>query len=148
MTILSGCFFDKYNISTMRNFVPSNYKVKTYEIIVKPSQFMGYRSKGIIRSVFATYVSTSSTVSLYAAEFQSTFEMHDLWYAFAKKESGTWNALNSSLWWFSGGLKTSKYLAWYTHYTIFILESEDPSSLYPIKDQVQNFMSVFGGANN
>lgn len=145
MLILSACFLNKYNISILRNFTPVNYTVKTYEIIVKPKEFIGYKSSDILRSVFATYASTKSTVALYVAEFKNTFGMHDLWYAFAKAKSGTWNALNSSLWWFSGELKTPKYLAWYSNYTIFVLESDDPSSLYSIKKQIESFMNVFGG---
>lgn len=146
--ILSSCFLTKFNISTLRSFVPTGYAVKFYEIKVKPDQFIGYKSSKILRTVSVTYVSTESTVYLNAAEFDSSFDMHDLWYAFAKSQVGTWNALNSSLWWFSGTLKTSKYLGWYSNYTIFILESTGNADLELVKKQIENFMNVFGSVQS
>ncbi|MGC8545077.1 hypothetical protein [Athalassotoga sp.] len=146
--ILSSCFLTKFNISTLRSFVPAGYAVKFYEIKVKPDQFIGYKSSKILRTVSVTYASTGSTVYLNAAEFDSSFDMHDLWYTFAKSKTGTWNALNSSLWWFSGTLKTSKYLAWYSNYTIFVLESSGNADLESVKKQVENFMNVFGSVKN
>lgn len=145
--ILSACFLTKFNISTLSSFVPRNYSIKSYEIRVNPSEFLGYKYK-IIRSVAVTYVSTASTVILHAAEFQSSFDMHDLWYAFAKSKIGTWNALNSSLWWFSGSLKTSKYLAWYSNYTIFVLESDKTNGLESMRKQIDDFMNIFGSVKN
>lgn len=127
--------------------MPQNYSIKSYEIRVNPAEFLGYKYK-IIRSVAVTYVSASSTVTLRAAEFESSFVMHDLWYAFAKSKVGTWEALNNSLWWFSGSLKTSKYLAWYSNYTIFVLESDKAKDLEPIKKQIDDFMNVFGSVKN
>jgi hypothetical protein len=138
----------KFNISTLRSFVPNEYSIKTYEIKVKPSEFMGYKSAKILRTVTVTYASTRATVTLHAAEFESSFDMHDLWYAFAKSQVGTWNALNSSLWWFSGVLKTQKMLAWYSNYTIFVLESSENVDLESVKKQVENFMNVFGSVKN
>ncbi len=138
----------KFNISTLRSFVPAGYTVKFYEIKVKPSEFIGYKSVKILRSVFATYSSTASTIDLHAAEFDSSFDMHDLWYKFAKSQVGTWNALDSSLWWFSGTLKTPEYLAWYSNYTIFILKSSENADLASVKKQIENFMNVFGSVQS
>ncbi len=146
--ILSSCFLTKFNISTLRSFVPTGYSIKFYEIKVKPSEFIGYKSVNILRTVTVTYASTLATVTLHAAEFDSSFDMHDLWYAFAKSQVGTWNALNSSLWWFSGTLKTSKYLSWYSNYTIFVLESSKNVDLESVRKQVENFMNVFGSAQS
>ncbi len=146
--ILSSCFLTKFNISTLRSFVPSGYSIKFYEIKVKPSEFLGYKSANILRTVNVTYVSTMATVNLHAAEFSSAFDMHDLWYAFAKSQVGSWNAFNSSLWWFSGTLKTPKYLAWYSNYTIFALESSEKVDLGSIRKQVENFMNVFGSVQS
>lgn len=143
--ILSSCFLSAQNIDTLRYFKPDGYKISNYEIRVDPAEFVGYRSK-LIKVVSVTYVSTSSTVILNAGEFESSFDMHDLWYKWVKKEGGTWNALNSGLWWFSGNFSTYKTLGWYSGDSIFILNSDQNVNLIGIKTEIQNFMQVFGGS--
>ncbi len=143
--ILSSCFLSKENIDSLRYFTPHGYRITAYEIKVEPQEFLGYVSKPI-KTVKVIYASTSATVILNAGEFSGSFEMHDLWYKWAKKETGTWEALNSELWWFSGSLNTSKYIAWYKNDSIFILTAQGSADLKEIKRETNDFMSVFGGS--
>lgn len=143
---LAGCTFTKFDVTNLEYYLPKGYSVRSYEVRLRPSEFIGSRANPI-KTVAVTYVSTASTapstVDLSVAEFSNSFDMHDFWHSWSKKEAGLWKALGSEWWWFSGKLRYSDTLAWYSGNTIFVLSSSDTSALDSIRESVIKFTQIF-----
>ncbi len=146
LIVLTGCTFTNFDVTNLRYYVPRGYSMKSYDIRLKPPDFMG-TSANPIKTLAISYASTpltaAPTLDLAVAEFSNSFDMHDFWHRWSKEKVGLWKALESELWWFSGTLKYSDTLAWYSGNTVFIASSSDTSVLDYVKESVMNFTEVF-----
>lgn len=139
---LSGCILTNFDIAKLRYFKPKGFNVKKYTIDVKANDFMGLRGS-LTKKVEATYESTKAFMNLKAGTFSNSFEMHEFWHNWAKKQFGLRKAIESEIWWFSGKISKKNMQAWYIRDTIFVISSTDDRILDEIHKEISVFTSAF-----
>ena len=131
-----------FDIAKLRYFKPKGFSVKKYTIDVKPNDFLGLRGT-LAKKVEATYESTKTFVALKAGTFSNSFEMHEFWHSWAKKQFGLRKAIESEIWWFSGKISKKNMQAWYIRHTVFVISSTDDGILDEIHKEINIFVSTF-----
>ncbi len=136
-----------FDIATLRYFKPKGFSVKEYMIDVKPKDFLGVKAS-LTKKVKATYESTKTFVKLEAGTFNNSFEMHEFWHNWAKKQFGLRKAIESELWWFSGKISRENMQAWYIRSTVFMISATDENVLNEVHKEINAFVSAFSGVGS
>ena len=136
-----------FDVAKLRYFKPKGFSIKKYIIDVKANNFIGLKGS-LAKKVEATYKSTRTFVDLKAGTFSNSFEMHEFWHDWAKKQFGLRKAIESEIWWFSGKISKKNMQAWYIRDTVFVISSTDNGILDEVHKEISIFASAFSGVGS
>ena len=147
MLALSGCVLTQFDIAKLRYFTPKGFSIKTYVVEIHPPNFIKFKA-ALVEKLNVTYASTSASVELKVGKFKNSFELHDFWYHWVKHLSGSWKALETEAWWFSGAFSKKGIRAWYSRDTVFVISSKEDIVLDRVQRELKKFVSVFSGVKS